>query len=222
MNITIKKIKKLLEIILDIVFPQEKIYKEISEITAEEMLFKASRTSHEDKNTIVVFDYGSRLIKQSIWSLKFRNNKRLAKIFAQILYDEILEKLSELKTFSGFSNPILIPIPLSRQRLRERGFNQSELIAKEMNLIDNNSSFVFEKNILIKIKDTPPQSRTKNKKARLENLKNCFSVKNPENIKGRNIILLDDVTTTGTTMKEAKRTLRKCGVKKIVCLVVAH
>ncbi|MCG2694611.1 ComF family protein [Candidatus Parcubacteria bacterium] len=222
MKTLIKKTKKILGLILDIVFPQEKIQKKINEITAEELFSKVNRTTHDDKNTIVVFDYSNELIKQSIWSLKFRNNRKISKIFAQILYDEILEKLSELKTFSNFSNPILIPIPLSKQRLIKRGFNQSELIAKEMNLIDKNSSFTFEKNILIKIKDTPPQSRTKSKQERLKNLKNCFSVKNPEKIKGRNIILLDDVTTTGTTMKEAKRTLRKYGAKKIICMAIAH
>lgn len=214
--------RNIIKKILDILFPRNNIEKQMDIIDAEELFSKVPKTTHVDKNIIVIFDYNNELIRQAIWSLKFRRNKRLAKIFAQILYDEILENLSEMKTFSNFTNPILIPIPLSKQKLRERGFNQSELIAREMNILDDNSSFVFEKDILIKIKNTPPQSRTKNRKERLENLKNCFTVSKAHKIKNRNIILIDDVTTTGATLSEAKRVLKKYGAKKITSLVVAH
>ena len=214
--------KKLIDNILDIAFPRTNLEKKLSEITAEELHSKALKTRYKNKKIITIFSYEDRLVKKAIHSLKFRKNKRFAKIFAQILYDEILEDMSELETLSNFKKPILIPIPLSKQRLRERGFNQCELIAKELSILDNDSSFIFEKNILIKIKDTPHQSRTKNKKERLENLKNCFKVKQPEKVKGKNIILLDDVVTTGTTLKEASKTLRRYGAKKIICLTVAH
>ncbi|MBU1557651.1 ComF family protein [Patescibacteria group bacterium] len=214
--------KKIINFLLDTAFPRTKLEKKLSEITAEELYSEAPKTRNEDKKMITVFSYEDKLIKEAISSFKFRKNKRLAKIFAQILYDEILEHMSELETFSNFKKPILIPIPLSKQRMRERGFNQCELIAKEMSILDKDSSFVFEKNVLIKIKDTPHQSRAKNKKERLENLKKSFSVKQSEKIRGKNILLLDDVTTTGTTLKEASKTLRRYGAKKIICLTIAH
>lgn len=216
------KIKQIKNLILDIFFPRSKMDKKIDLITAKDLFDRCLKTTHEKKNIVTIFSYDDNLIRQTIWSLKFRRNKKLAKVFAQILYDEILEKLSEEMLFSNFKKPILIPIPISRKRLRERGFNQTELIAKEMSLLDMSNSFVFKKDILVKHIDTPHQSRAKNKKERLENIKNSFSVKNKKEIKGKNIILLDDVTTTGATLNEAKKILRQNGAKKIICLTIAH
>jgi len=207
---------------LDLIFPRNTLPRRLDILTAEELFLEVRHAVHDDDDVLAIFEYENELIKQAIWSLKFRGKKRFAKIFAQILYDRLLEKMSDLQTFSNFADPILIPIPLSKSRLRERGFNQSELIAEEMSLLDNNSSFIFKKNILIKIKNTPPQSRSKNKKERLNNLKNCFTVRNPHEIRKRNIILLDDVTTTGATIKEASKTLKRYGAKKIFVITVAH
>ncbi len=214
-------IKKNFNILLDFLFPRLKKEKDLDEITAEELFKKAPKTNHDDKNIITIFDYKNDLIRQTIWALKFRKNTHLAKIFAQILYDETLEIFSDLETFSNFKNPIIIPMPISKKRRQERGFNQCELIANELVNLSGNT-FILNKNSLIKRVDTIPQSRTKNKKQRLENIKNCFAIKNEEEIKNKNIILLDDVTTTGATLKEAKKILRKYGVKKIICITVAH
>jgi len=215
-------LKKITIKVLDFFFPRTKTQKKLDNITLEDFYSKARKTTHENKNFIVIFSYEDKLVKEAIQSLKFKNNKKIAKIFAEILYSELLEELSDFEKFSCFKKPILIPIPLSRKRLRERGYNQCEIIAKEMSFLDSDSNFSLEKDVLIKKKDTPPQSRTKNKKERLENLKNCFKIKNSEKIKGRNIILLDDITTTGTTLKEASHVLRKNGAKKIICLTIAH
>jgi len=213
---------KFFDIVLDAVFPRTKIERKLDDITANELFLSARKTTHDDRSVITVFDYDSELIRQAIWSLKFRNRKRLAEVFAQILYDELLESMADMKIFHNFENPILIPVPMSKKKQMKRGYNQCELIAQEMVKLDRNSSFQYLNKILIKVKDTPPQSRTKNKKERLENLRGCFAVRNPEKIRRKNIILLDDITTTGATLKEAKKTLRKHGVKKIVCLTVAH
>src|SRR3989344_7914516 len=216
-----KSLKKITEYFFDILFPRNEIQKKLDTMTAEDFLNNIPRTRHDDKNIITIFDYRNKFMKEAIWSLKFRRNTRLAKIFAQIIYDEILEDLSELAVFQNFKNPVIIPIPISSKRKRERGFNQCELIANEL-LNIGGDIFTQERKVLIKTKDTPPQSRTKTKKDRLENLKDCFSLKNKEKIKGKNIILLDDVTTTGTTLKEARRILHRHGAKKIICVTVAH
>ena len=216
-----KKIKRFFNVPLDILFPRKKEERKLDEITAEKLFNQALKNSHEDKNILTIFDYNDDLIRQAIWSLKFRKNTSIARIFAQILYDQLLEDLFDLRAFSNFKDPVLIPMPISRERRRERGFNQCELIANE--LADLSGGILnLEKNSLIKTKDTPPQSRTKNKKERLENLKNCFAIKNKEKIKNKNIILLDDVTTTGATLREAKKVLRRYGAKKIICITLAH
>jgi len=185
-----------------------------------------------------LFDYHHSPIKKSIWLLKYKGKKELANTFAEIMYGRIIEELSELRILKNFCEPILIPIPLSKKRYRERGYNQAELICKKLIEIDNknilnnsicntnisaiNRNFKLEKDVLIKIKETEHQARIKDRKKRLNNLVNSFSIKNQELIKGKNIILIDDITTTGATLNEAKKTLKYFGGKKIIAFTIAH
>ena len=147
---------------------------------------------------------------------------KISKFFGQILYDYLIEELGDLKLSHNFDNPLLIPIPISKKKKLERGYNQTELIANEIYKLDKNNSFEYRKNILKKIKNTLSQSRTKNKKEREENLKGCFKVIMPKLVKNRNIILLDDVITTGATLNEAKKTLQQYNPKHIICITLAH
>jgi ComF family protein len=110
---------------------------------------------------------------------------------------------------------------MHKNNLIERGYNQSELIVKEIIKIDKSKNFDFSINALKKIKETPHQSKLKNKSERLKNLKNCFWA-DEKLIKDRNIILIDDVITTGTTMNEASKTLKSIGAKKIIGFSIAH
>ncbi len=87
--------------------------------------------------------------------------------------------------------------------------------------IDLNRNFTFM-DPLVKHKETPTQTATKERAARQENIKNSFEVKGYELLRGRNVILLDDVTTTGSTLNEAMRVLKIAGVKNILAITVAH
>ena len=207
-----------------------------------------------------LYDYRHPIIKKSLWLLKYKGKKRLAKIFAEIIYEKILEELSELSVMENFTNAILIPIPLSPKRYRERGYNQAELICEEIIKINNLRNHLtppfdklraplsltrrgaggevdnphlrhgvnmqLENNVLIKIKETEHQARIKNRNIRLKNLVGSFAIKNTEKnsnlIKGRNIILIDDITTTGATLAEAKKILKQAGARKIIAFTVAH
>ena len=176
-----------------------------------------------------LYDYRHPTIKKSLWLLKYKGKKRLANIFAEIIYDKILEELSDLSMLENFVEPILIPIPLSRKRLRERGYNQAQLICEELIKINNLRHGVdvqLENNILIKIKETEHQARIKDRHARLKNIIGSFAIKNTEEnvrkIKSKNIILIDDVLTTGATLSEAKKTLKQWGARKVIAFTVAH
>ncbi len=155
----------------------------------------------------------------------------MASIFAEIIYDKILEELSDLSMMENFNNIILIPIPLSAKRYKERGYNQAELICKKLIELDTRqpgrlTSFVLENNILIKHKETEHQARIENRTERLKNIIGSFAIKNDkqnaELVKGRNIILIDDITTTGATLSEAKKVLKQAGARKIIAFTVAH
>ncbi len=227
---------RFLNTILDIVFPVNCVScGERGSDLCIRCLSDSPPAERESANWIFpLFDYRHLPIKKSIWLLKYKGKKRLAGIFAEIIYDRIIEELSELTVMNNFREPILIPIPLSKKRHRERGYNQAELICQELIKINNlrrlstDSTMAsgvdlrLEKNILIKIKETEHQANIKDRKERLKNLAGSFSVKNSELIKNKNIILIDDVTTTSATLTEAKKILKQSGAKKIIAFTVAH
>jgi ComF family protein len=172
-----------------------------------------------------LYDYRHPVIKKSLWLFKYKGKKRLASIFAEIIYEKILEELSELSVLENFTEIILIPIPLSPKRYRERGYNQAELICKELIKINNLRDGVnlkLENNILIKPKETEHQARIKNRNERLQNIIGSFAFRDNNLIKTRNIILIDDITTTGATLSEARKVLKQAGARKVIAFTVAH
>ena len=194
----------------------------------EDLCLKCLVTSPEaeretEKWIFPLYDYRHPTIKKSVWLLKYKGKKRLAKVFAEIIYGRIIEELTDLLVFENFQKPILIPIPLAQKRERERGFNQAVLICQKLMELDKNTgTFKLAKNVLIKPKDGIHQAKIENRSERLKNIVGCFSVKNSERIKNKNIILIDDVTTTGATLKEARKILKQNGAKKIIAFTIAH
>ena len=163
--------------------------------------------------------YNDETIKNLIWRLKYRNEKAAVAPLAKILIEHL--KLTGLISEIGPLKPkntILVPIPLHPARERQRGFNQSfllaEKLAKNFNLNLTNS--------LSREKNTKPQAEIEDFKKRQENVIDCFSVKNIDEIKGKNILLVDDVSTSGSTLNEAAKVLKKAGAKKIIGLVAAR
>lgn len=161
-------------------------------------------------------------IKKAVWLLKYKGKRPIAQVFGEVMYGRILEELADLRVMENFREPVLMPIPLSPRRYRERGFNQALLICKRLMELDQGKNFVLEKNILVKPKDSVHQARIENRTERLKNIVGSFAVINAEKIKGRNIILIDDVITTGATLSEAKKVLRDAGARKVVAFTLAH
>ncbi len=178
-------------------------------------LAQIARSSEAEKNQLALFDYQDPLAKKLIWHLKYKQRRRLGDILGQALHQEFAMRLNLPET------TLLIPIPLGAKRLAERGFNQASLIARGFAARDP-KRFEFADKILIKIKDTPSQVSIKHRAARLANLAGAFAITKPELIAGRVIILIDDVTTTGGTLAEAKKVLKQAGAKKVITLVLAH
>lgn len=150
-------------------------------------------------------------VKTLIHYLKYEGYESIANTIAGFfeLYLSKLE-ISE-KEF------LIIPIPLSAQKKRERGFSQSLLLAEKISEILN---FPINQS-LIKIKHNKPQAKCRSYLERQKNMQNCFVVKNPEELAGKNIILVDDVFTSGATIREAVEVLKLAGAKIIIALVLA-
>jgi len=113
---------------------------------------------------------------------------------------------------------IFMPVPLFKKRERERGYNQSFVIAE---ILSTYYQLPIQKNNLIRIKNTKSQTEF-NKQKRKQNIAGAFAIKNPGLINGRTIFLVDDVFTTGSTMEECAFILKSAGAKKIYGIVVAR
>jgi competence protein ComFC len=210
--------------ILDIVFPQKCLScGEKGVVLCIKCLADSPSAERESTRWIFpLFDYRHPPVKKAIALMKYKGKKKIAGVLAEVLYGKIIEELSEFSVMENFREPILIPIPLSKKRYRERGYNQAELICRKLAKLDNNANFELKNNILIKPKDTEHQARIEDRGKRLKNIVGSFAVENPEPIKNRNIILIDDVTTTGATLNEARKILKQNGAKKIIAFAVAH
>ncbi len=213
--------------ILAILLPMSCIgCKKKNEAICELCLSKICTAEREPARHIsAVFDYRDPLIKKMIWELKYNNKKVYADILGKYLYEEMLEEISTLNMFSRGSPIVVIPVPLSKNRLKKRGYNQSLLIAQA--LVENSGGNIMSlnNNLIIKVKDTPPQARIINRNKRLANIKGAFAFTNPDAkdfVKGKTIIILDDVTTTGGTIHEIMIMLKHAGAKKVTGLAVAH
>ncbi|MDQ3076293.1 MAG: ComF family protein [bacterium] len=214
----------LLNTILNVLFPVNCLNcKKAGENLCVNCLNASPQAERESEQWIFpIYDYRHPPVKKAIWLLKYKGKTKLAHIFAGVLYGRILEELSDLIVFENFRDPVLVPIPLSKERYKERGYNQTELICKELIKLDNHTNFALCKNVLVKNKETVRQAHIKERKDRLKNLVGSFEIINPEPIQNKNIILIDDVTTTGATLKEARVVLKKAGARKIIAFTIAH
>ncbi len=118
----------------------------------------------------------------------------------------------------AFKELVVIPIPLHMRRERERGFNQAELLARNFS---QRGGYILDDANLLRIKATESQTEL-DRDERHKNVKGVFSLKHPEILLGKHVVLIDDVCTTGSTLNEAASVLWRAGVKEISCLVFAH
>ncbi len=167
------------------------------------------------------FNYDDPAIKKAIWRLKYSGQTSLAEELASILAERLQEELAELMTFAGEQKILLLPIPLSKSRQKTRGYNQADLLARALTK-KQKEVLEYSPNILIKIKDTPAQVTLKKRAARLANLNGAFIISNPEKIKNRTVIILDDVLTTGATLSEAVKVIQKNGAETVLGAALAH
>ena len=144
------------------------------------------------------------LIRSQILALKFQEKPYMYKTITYFL-ENMQKSFENLKKYD-----IIIVVPISRKRKKERGYNQSYLIAKEISKITKTP---IAKNVLYKIKNTVPQSSL-NRKQREENAKGVYIAKNIFKLYDKKILLIDDIYTTGNTVNECARELVQKGIEK--------
>jgi len=189
-------------------------------LTQRVLLDKGTLPPH----TTALFSYRDPVIKKILWYLKYKNISRIAEELSPFLYDTCQEISHENFLHYGDPRLLLIPIPLYKSKEKKRGYNQSKLLVKSIikKQKGENIFLSYQDTVLVKTKDTTSQTKQKSKKERLANIQNSFIVENKDLIKGKHILLVDDIVTTGATIEEARRILLRAGARSVSALAVAH
>ncbi len=149
------------------------------------------------------------VIRQAIHQLKYYNLKAIAPVLAGFLHDFLVE--------NPMPGDVLVPVPIHKKRERERGYNQSSLIARELGRMTGIS--LVEECLIRKI-NTPPQVRTTSAAERHKNIADAFTCVD-RRLAGKNILLIDDVSTSGATMNTCAGVLKAAGAASVWGLTIA-
>lgn len=151
-------------------------------------------------------------VKLGIKLLKFYDKPRMAKPLGELLREQAAQEL-EPETYTH-----VVPVPLHRVRRRERGYNQAELLANEVLPLFPRARLDRS---LIRVRPTFAQSRLHGEKERQESVRSAFTVIHDDHLRGAEVLLVDDVVTTGATIGECAKALLQCGVAHVDVLAVA-
>jgi ComF family protein len=167
---------------------------------------------------IAPFHYSARPIRETIWQIKYR----WAYMYTDTLAREIERYLREhTPPLPAFEAPafLFVPVPLAAGRLKERGFNQALLLASSLGKL---LSIPVVADTLMRVRETKPQIECETPKERRENMLGAFALRENASLKGKTILLVDDVYTSGATMNECARLLKEAGAQAVWGVAVAR
>lgn len=150
------------------------------------------------------------IVRQAIHELKYYNLKAISVTLAQLLADYL--------EINPLPAEVVVPVPLHPKRLRERGYNQSGLLAQELS---KRSSLPLVDGCLYRFKDSPPQAKTATVEGRQKNVAGAFGCRD-NRLSGKKVLLIDDVCTSGATLEACATTLKDSGAAMVWGLTVAR
>ena len=150
------------------------------------------------------------IIRQAIHEFKYHNLRTLSVPLAKLIFNYL--------EFNPIPCEVLVPVPLHTRRLRQRGYNQSSLIANELGKL---TTLPVIENCLLRSKDTPPQTMTASVNDRRENVVDAFSYRD-QRLRGRHIMLVDDVCTSGATLEACAAALKAGEASSVWGLTLAR
>jgi len=152
-------------------------------------------------------------LRTAIHRFKFKGRKKLARALGVI----IVQYLSQSPSLQMDEIDLIVPVPLHAKRLRQRGFNQTELLAQAISKYFG----VEAKSVLARTRDTKAQFDL-HRNERFANIEGAFEVIDQDSIHGRRILLLDDIYTTGATISECSKALQAAGAKRVEILTLSR
>ena len=157
-------------------------------------------------------------LRELIHLLKYNGIRPAANVLGRMLADCLGKLESEFED----EEILIVPVPLFKGKRRQRGFNQAEIIAREaMKVYPDKARFALATHILLRVRDTHSQIGLTSHQRR-ENMRGAFAVSGAPQVTGRSIVVVDDVYTTGTTLTESARVLRKAGATRVWAASVAR
>jgi len=169
----------------------------------------ASGTNRFIRNAALSYYYGK--FQPVIFKYKYGGIKRYGKDFARLIYTGMFDGY-----ISGLHADCFIPVPLYVGRMKSRGFNQAELIARNLSDL---TGIPTVGNNLVRIRETKPQSRLNARERRI-NVDGAFRVSDPSALKGKRLLLIDDIFTTGATLDECAKILLSAGANAVFGLTL--
>lgn len=167
---------------------------------------KSSRKFHFD-SVFVGSRYDSGPVKEMLYLFKYEGITALCELLSEIAAQKVKDRIKP--------EVIVVPVPISLNRFKKRGYNQAELLARNISKILDLSGG----NALNRVRETRSQVGL-SREERAENVKNSFKCVDKRLVKGKEVLLVDDVATTFATLNECARTLREAGAKRVIGLVV--
>ncbi len=163
-------------------------------------------------------NYSNPLVKKILWAFKYKFIRSLKLPLSRLLLKFLKEKQRDQFVENYREQILMLPVPIHRLRFNWRSYNQSELMARELAQALNVEA---SSEALVRLKKRKPQAEIKNKEERVKNTKGIFACIRPDKVEDKTIVLVDDVTTTGSTLNECAKVLKEAGAKKVIGLVVA-
>lgn len=168
---------------------------------------------------LALFEYQDPGIRALVRAVKFSGETRALPILAESASEILTDMIADKVNMAGWSTPLLVPMPASKKRIRERGYNQAERIAE-----------AFLPYIKESVQYAPRALARHDRKSQVEveraergkNIRNAFYVPRPEFVSGKQVILIDDVVETASTMKDARRALFAAGVSDVLGIALSH
>lgn len=199
---------KLVNRLISYLFPERDDAVVVRTAAPDLLALRAQRYTNE--STIFLLPFSDPLVRAAIHEVKYHHNERAIALLQAVL----------ARWLPALAPGYIVPIPLSAARLRKRGYNQVAVLVKP--LVEE-THHQYHPHILVRTINTTPQTRLP-RQERLTNVANAFFVpkREQQSVTGQHIILIDDVSTTGATLKAARAALAPHSPARITCLAIAH
>lgn len=211
--------RQLYRLILDMLFPPTERSRFVRSLSAKDISNLPPTDDPELTDIHATVSYHDKTVRKIVQAAKYDGDQRAADVMGRVLYDHLLSIYAEERIYT--KTITLVPVPLSAKRYKERGFNQSQRIVSAICSTANSSAQLRSQSLLRKKTRTKPQTQLSSQE-RKDNLQGCFQAKDRCDIADQKLIVIDDVTTTGTTLKEAIKTLKTANPESVLGLAFAH